>query len=58
MLKELRARLAAGEFENSDDLLFALDHMSNEQKQVVQLAYQLGEDAGFEQAEASEKQQE
>lgn len=51
MLKELRTRLVAREFENSDGLLFAFEQMSDEQKKVVQLAYQLGEDAGFEQAE-------
>lgn len=50
MLKELREQLLAGEFENSDELLRALDQMTHAQKQVVLLAYQLGEDAGFEQA--------
>lgn len=51
MIKELKARLRSHEFENSDDLLVALEQMSYEQQRVVLLAYDLGHDAGFEEAE-------
>ena len=51
MLATLKTQLEQGAFENSDALLQAFNQLSAEQKQLLTLAYQLGEDAGFDAAE-------
>lgn len=51
MLDKLKQMLINGDFENSDDLLIALEQMSDDQKELLKVAYDLGHDAGFEEAE-------